>query len=140
MNLPIQPEAYCSEPHCRYKQGHKGSHSFEDDAPFASNIAPLIQQSLNRVEQELRGISKPYSEPKVEVYRAMSVKMFSEIAEPLRQALEQLSKPKEESALALLQEVRVAISDFKGHGMPGFTDRAAAYLILQKVDAFLEKP
>lgn len=34
-----------------------------------------------------------------------------------------------------LQTLRDAISDFNGHGMPGFRDRAVAYLALNKADA-----
>ena len=37
----------------------------------------------------------------------------------------------------LLGKFRSKISDFKGHGMPGFMDRAEAILILEEVDAEL---
>jgi hypothetical protein len=36
-----------------------------------------------------------------------------------------------------LRELRNAISDFKGHGMPGFTDRCVAYLVMDKADKAL---
>ena len=40
--------------------------------------------------------------------------------------------------LQALRELREAIDTFKGHGMPGFRDRAVAYLVLQQTDEVLE--
>lgn len=36
-----------------------------------------------------------------------------------------------------LNDLRSAISDFRGHGMPGFRDRATAYLVMQDADRLL---
>lgn len=43
------------------------------------------------------------------------------------------------SALTALKELREAISDFRGHGMPGFTDRALAYYVLAQADDVLKR-
>lgn len=47
--------------------------------------------------------------------------------------------PEDETQIAInaLRELRNAISDFRGHGMPGFTDRALAYLVLNQADQVL---
>lgn len=42
--------------------------------------------------------------------------------------------------LNLLRRLRHAISDFKGHGMPGFTNRAEAYILLHELDTLLSEP
>lgn len=41
--------------------------------------------------------------------------------------------------LTALRNLRAGLSDFKGHGTPGFTDRALAYVLLQETDALLAK-
>jgi hypothetical protein len=41
--------------------------------------------------------------------------------------------------LAALKELRDAISYFGGHGMPGFTDRALAYIVMQQADEVLKR-
>lgn len=50
---------------------------------------------------------------------------------------EQKATQAPQMALKALRELRSAISDFQGHGMPGFTDRAQAYLVLQQADKCL---
>lgn len=46
---------------------------------------------------------------------------------------------KELTALQALRELREAISSFKGHGTPGFKDRAQALLVLWQADQILAK-
>ena len=41
--------------------------------------------------------------------------------------------------LQALKELRDAISEFGGHGMPGFTDRAWAYIVIAQADAVLKR-
>lgn len=43
------------------------------------------------------------------------------------------------TALKALEDLRGAISDFKGHGMPGFTDRALAYIVMAQADEVLKR-
>jgi hypothetical protein len=40
-------------------------------------------------------------------------------------------------AVPVLRRLRSAISTFKGHGMPGFTDRAEAILVIEEADSVL---
>lgn len=44
-----------------------------------------------------------------------------------------------EKSETMLRKLRGALDDFKGHGMPGFRDRAEAITIMQMVDKFLSE-
>ena len=44
-----------------------------------------------------------------------------------------------EKSEMMLRKLRDALDDFKGHGMPGFRDRAEAIITMQMVDEFLSE-
>jgi hypothetical protein len=48
-----------------------------------------------------------------------------------------LSLGTESDAVSALRDLREAICLHDGHGMPGFTDRAVAYIVIQRADAVL---
>ena len=59
------------------------------------------------------------------------------LGNPKAELLSRLAKGRK--AIEMLTYLRKSISDFNGHGMPGFTDRAMAYTCLAKLDTFLDE-
>lgn len=62
--------------------------------------------------------------------------LFDNAAKHLRILEENASLKKQAEAY---KNLRNAISDFNGHGMPGFKDRAVAYLLLAEVDQLTQE-
>lgn len=54
-------------------------------------------------------------------------------------AFRQRTAAERDELLAALRDLRTAIHDFNGHGMPGFKDRALAYVVMAVADQVLKK-
>jgi len=52
--------------------------------------------------------------------------------------IEYLRRDEVSKIVTAFKNLRDAISDFKGHGMPGFTDRALAYIVMREADEILK--
>jgi hypothetical protein len=92
------------------------------------------QGNLRKLADEIGIFDSPFFD------MTMDVQEIHEIAETpgTQQASEE--QKQESKALGILKRLREALSDHKGHGMPGFTDRALAILLMEECDTFLREP
>jgi predicted RNase H-like nuclease (RuvC/YqgF family) len=121
----------------------------EKDEALRASLEHQVMDSRNRTWDELRNmqrraLSSTGSElmerlKKAEAERAEEWRKNRELRsenDTLRASLDDVNASRDRLGKAL-EELRGAISTFKGHGMPGFTDRALALIVIGETDAAL---
>jgi chromosome segregation ATPase len=105
-----------------------------DEHAIFSEIYVTTEGALSSTGSELMERLKKAEAERAEEWRK-NRELRSE-NDTLRASLDDVNASRDRLGKAL-EELRGAISTFKGHGMPGFTDRALALIVIGETDAAL---